>query len=339
MRKCPKCGNENPDFINICTNCGTDLGYTDRHYPSSDEYEYEDDEYIETQDVDVNQEDNSKITDADESKQESDNQPVDNENIINQQGNSDGSQFIQNNQQQPNNTPTFNQQQMDYQNQPNNNEKKGFFDSNSKMKWALVGIILLIIVIAVALYYPTYQEQQDRQEFLDLMSSYAVNNTNESSNLMATTQNLSNGDYAQAVPALDNITNYITNETQMLQDYNKTTDNQTRVEFINLEVAYLDNINTMCNHTKALAVLFDQYNSGQISNSEFLNQAYPLSNQISSDADSVMNSYQTVANYIDQHQDLKTEFDDAGIYGYFHQDLSGYGYDSSNETSRTASST
>ncbi|OED29485.1 zinc ribbon domain-containing protein [Methanosphaera sp. WGK6] len=36
MRKCSKCGTDNPDFINICTKCGEDLGYDNRHYPQED---------------------------------------------------------------------------------------------------------------------------------------------------------------------------------------------------------------------------------------------------------------------------------------------------------------
>ncbi|WP_455644842.1 zinc ribbon domain-containing protein [Methanosphaera sp.] len=36
MRKCSKCGADNPEFINICTNCGEDLGYDNRHYPRED---------------------------------------------------------------------------------------------------------------------------------------------------------------------------------------------------------------------------------------------------------------------------------------------------------------
>lgn len=337
MRKCPKCGNENPDFINICTNCGTDLGYTDRHYPSDDEYEYVDDEYIETEDMDINQEDNSEITDVDEDNQELDNQPADNENIINQDYNPNSSQFIQNNQQQPNDTPTFNQQQMDYQYQPNNNEKKGFFDSNNKMKWALIGIILLIIVVAVALYYPTYQEQQDRQEFLDLMSNYAVDSNNEGAQLLSSSQNMSNGDYNQMNNILENITNYTSNETKKLQDYNKSTDNQTRQEFIELEVSYLNHMSNMCNHAKELLNITQQYESGEISVSEYYNRGYPLTEQIVNDSYSLVDSHQKISDYVEQHEDLKSELNDAGIYNYFHENIGNY--DTLNTASRTASST
>lgn len=336
MRKCPKCGNENPDFINICTNCGTDLGYTDRHYPSDDEYEYVDDEYIETQDMDK-QEDNNEITDVNENNQEPNNQPADNENIINQQSNPDGSQFIQYNQQQPNNMPTFNQQQMDYQNQTNNNEKKGFFDSNNKMKWALIGIILLIIVVAVALYYPTYQEQQDRQEFLDLMSNYAVDSNNEGAQLLTSSQNMSSSDYGQMSNILENITNYTSNETKKLQDYNKSTDNQTRHEFIGLEVTYLNHMGDMCNHAKQLLQLEQQYDTGEITASEYLDKGYPLLNELTNDSYAMLDAHQKVSDYIDQHEDLKTELDDAGIYNYFHENIGNY--DTLDTATRSASST